>query len=61
MATGSSTRFSLQQAVVNKLLRLITSLSVESDNGQLLHALLMLERVLTSGVRCLDNSYFIGS
>ena len=49
-------RGQLQQAVVNKLLSLTTSLSVESDNAQLLHMLLVLEHELTSGVRYLDNS-----
>jgi len=39
-----------------KLLSLTTSLSVESDNAQLLHMLLVLERELISGVYYLDNS-----
>jgi len=34
----------LQQVVVNKMLSLTTSLLVESDNAQLLHTLLVLER-----------------
>ena len=37
---------SLQWAVVNKMLSLTTSLSVKSDNPQLLHMLLVLEREL---------------
>ena len=37
---------SLQQPVVNKLLSLTTSLSVKSDNAQLLHMLLVLECVV---------------
>ena len=51
-ATGARAPLSLQQVVVNKLLNLTISLSVESDNTQLLHTLLE----LTSGVRYLNNS-----
>ena len=47
---------SLQQAVVHIFVSLITSLSVESDNAQLLHTLLVLDHELTSGVCYLDNS-----
>ena len=43
---------SLQQAVVHIFVSLITSLSVESDNAQLLHMLLALERELTSHRVC---------
>jgi len=38
------------------LLSLTISLSVESDNAQLLYMLLVLEHELTSGVRYLDDS-----
>ena len=38
-ATGARAPFSILQAVVNKLLSLTTSLSVESDNAQFLHTL----------------------
>ena len=55
-ARGARAPLSLKQAVVNKLLILTTSLSVESDNAQLLHTLLVLECELTSGVCYLDNS-----
>ena len=52
---------SLQQAIVNKLLSLTTSLLVESDNAQLLHTLLVLECELVSGVCCVYGQfqYFI--
>ena len=55
-ATGARAPLSLQQAVVNKLVSLTTSLLVESDNAQLLQTLLVLECELTSGVHYLDNS-----
>ena len=54
-ATGARAPFSIHQVVVNKLLSLTTSLSVESDNAQQLHTLLVLEREL-NGTRYLDNS-----
>ena len=54
---GGHRALSLQQLVVNKSLSLTTSLLVKSDNAQLLHALLVLERELTSGACYLDNSY----
>ena len=53
---GMGGGLSLQQAIVNKLLSLTTSLFAESENAQLLQTLLVLERELTSGVRYLDNS-----
>ena len=49
---GARALLSLQQVVVDKLL----SLSVKSDNAQLLQMLLVLECELTSGVCYLDNS-----
>ena len=53
-AIGARAPFSIHQAVVNKLLSL-TSLSVESDDAQLLHTLLVLECELNS-MRYFDNS-----
>jgi len=55
------TPLNLQQAVVNKLLSLTTSLSVESHNAQLLRTLLVLKCELTSGVRYVFGQfqYFI--
>jgi len=53
---GDRAPLSLQQAVVNKLLSLTTSLLAKSDNAQLLQTLLVLECELTSGVRYLDIS-----